>query len=72
MNRKPRLGPPAALGEPAGSATTEPPDGRGSVTWAGRGGAASAPRRIARCDALPEAGRALKMAAGTPSGSAGQ
>lgn len=36
------------------------------------GGAERTRRPIARCDAPPEAGRALKMAAGAPSGSARQ
>ena len=36
------------------------------------GGAGRTRRPIARCDAPPEAGRALKMAAGAPSGSARQ
>ena len=52
------------LGGRAGGAASR---GRGGVTWAGR-----ARRPIARCDAPPEAGRALKMAAGAPSGSARQ
>nr|XP_012998169.1 UDP-N-acetylglucosamine transporter [Cavia porcellus] len=64
---RPRL-PSISRGETPARAGAAASRGRGGAGQAGRG----ACRAIARCDAPPEAGRALKMAAGAPSGSARQ